>query len=64
MFRTTAEAEGEGLDPVKLVSTPLVIYDWPRQGGTYVVFPQCYTLLCPCVYGLEQCGHLNNSRSV
>ena len=23
--------------------------------------PQCYMLLCPCVYGLQQYGHLRNS---
>ena len=25
------------------------------------MFPKCYMLLCPCVYGLQQYGHLNNS---
>ena len=30
------------------------------HGGTYVVVPQYY-MSCPCVYGLQQYGHLNNS---
>ena len=24
------------------------------QGGTSVVVPRCYMMLCPCVYGLQQ----------
>ena len=33
----------------------------PSFGGTSVVVPECYMLLNPCVYGLQQYGHLNNS---
>ena len=28
---------------------------------TSVVVPQCCMLICPCVYGINQYGHLNNS---
>ena len=44
---------GEGLDPVKCVypPPPPVIYNCPFQGGTPVVVPQCYMLLCyVCMY--------------
>ena len=42
-FWITADAEGEGLDPVKGFKTP-VIYYWPLQCGISVVVPQCYML--------------------
>ena len=31
-----------------------VIYCWQFRDGTSVVVPQCYILLCPCVFGLQQ----------
>ena len=69
MFRTTTEAKGECLEPVKHVTLPPhppnlthpVIYYWPFSGDTSVVVSQCYLLLSPCVYGFQQYGRLNNS---
>ena len=29
------------------------------QGDTSVVVPKCYMFLRPCVYGVQQYGHLN-----
>ena len=63
MFQTTAEAKGDGLDPVKYGSathTPIILL-LTFRGGTFVVVPRCYLNLCPCVYRLKQCGHLNNT---
>ena len=63
MFETTAEAESKGLEPTKLVEAPSNLFNLlltvPRW--TSVVVPQCYMVVYPCVYGLEQYGHLNNS---
>ena len=33
----------------------------PFQGGTSVVVPRCNILLSPCVYDLQQYGHMNNT---
>ena len=43
-----------GLDSLKHVKPP-VIYNRPFLGGTSVVVPLYYMLLCP--YGLHQCCH-------
>ena len=59
MFRTTAEAKGEGFDPVKLVKSPRNLL-LPFQGGTSVVVPLCY-MSYMYVCGLLQYGQLNNS---
>ena len=32
----------------------------PFQGGTSVVVPQCYMLICLCVYSLQRYDHLYN----
>ena len=45
------------LDPVKLYT----LNPQYTITGNSVVFPQCYMLLCPCIYRLERYGHLNNS---
>ena len=34
---------------------------WPFRGGTFVVFPRCYVLLCPRVCGLQRNGSLKSS---
>ena len=47
--------EDEGLNSVKLVYVPSNLL---VPGGITFVVPQCYMLSCPCVYGLEQYGHL------
>ena len=45
MFRATAEAKGEGYDPVKHESLP-VIYYWPFQDSSSAVVLHS----CACVY--------------
>ena len=45
---------------LKWVKLP-VIYYCPFQDGISIVVPQRNMLLCLCVYGLKQYGHLNNS---
>ena len=61
MFWTTTEAKGKGLDPSSKTSlSPPVIYYWPYQGGTFVVFPLSYILRL-YAYGLQQYSQLNNS---
>ena len=59
------------LNPKQPINQPLQkqrarvwIYYWPFQCSTSVVVPQCYMFQCPCVYGLEQYGELNNSCQV
>ena len=41
-----------------------VVFCWPFRGGTSVVVPQCYMLLCVRVYGLLWYGHLYYSCSL
>ena len=63
MFWTTAEAKGEvWLHNYNITSIGArEIYYLQFQVGTSVVVPQCYFSLCPCVYSLQQYGHLYNS---
>ena len=57
----------QGLDPVKKFkcrppAPGNLFLTVPSQNGTTVVVPHCYfMLLCPCVYGLQRYGQLNNS---
>ena len=55
MFRTFEETKSD-LDPVTHIKPPAPIYYWPFQGGTSVAVPQCYMLLCPCVYYFQEYG--------
>ena len=59
-FRRTVEAKGEGLDPVNMFEPP-VIYYRPFKDGTYIVLFRCYIFLYPCIHGLLEYSHLNNS---
>ena len=34
------------------------------KGGTFVVVPQCYMLVCPCAHNFQQYCHLTNRKQV
>ena len=42
----------------------LSITDRSKEVILYVMVSQCCMLLCPCIYGLQQCGHLNKNCSL
>ena len=64
MFRTTAEAKAEGLDPVEhvLPPPPLQIFFSGRSKVVLLLwFLSGYLLFCPYVYGLQQYSFLKTA---
>ena len=61
MFGTTAKAEGELRVQQNMFKPPSnLLLTVPRR--YFCVGPHFYMVVCPWVSGLQQYGHLNNSR--